>query len=63
LKVRRPASLEVAALLVKEGIQRVPLDVKYTGFAIGPEFVVGYGLDYVGKLRNLPHVAVMEEDD
>ena len=63
LKVRRPASLEVAALLVKEGIQRVPLDVKYTGFAIGPEFVGGYGLDYVGKLRNLPHVAVMEEDD
>jgi hypoxanthine phosphoribosyltransferase len=63
LKVRRPASLEVAALLVKEGIQRVPLDVRYTGFTIGPEFVVGYGLDYIGKLRNLPYVAVMEEDD
>ena len=63
LKVRRPASLEVAALLVKEGIQRVPLDVKYTGFTIGPEFVVGYGLDYIGKLRNLPHIAIMEEDD
>jgi hypoxanthine phosphoribosyltransferase len=63
LRVRHPASLEVAALLVKEGIQRVPLDVKYTGFSIGPEFVVGYGLDYVGKLRNLPYIAVMEEDD
>ncbi len=63
LKVRHPASLEVAALLVKEGIQRVPLDVRYTGFTIGPEFVVGYGLDYIGKLRNLPYVAVMEEDD
>jgi hypoxanthine phosphoribosyltransferase len=63
LRVRHPASLEVAAILVKEGIQRVPLDVKYTGFSIGPEFVVGYGLDYIGKLRNLPYVAVMEEDD
>lgn len=63
LKVRHPASLEVAALLVKEGIQRVPLDVRYTGFTIGPEFVVGYGLDYIGKLRNLPYVAVMEEGD
>jgi len=63
LRVRRPASLEVAALLVKEGIQRGPLDVKYTGFNIGPEFVVGFGLDYAGKLRNLPQIAVMEEDD
>ena len=63
LKVRHPASLEVAALLVKEGIQRVPLDVRYTGFSIGPEFVVGYGLDYAGKLRNLPHIAVMEDGD
>ena len=63
LRVRHPASLEVAALLVKEGIQRVPLDVKYTGFTIGPEFVVGFGLDYIGKLRNLPQIAVMEEDD
>lgn len=63
LRVRRPASVEVAALLLKEGIQRVPLDVKYTGFRIGPEFVVGYGLDYDGKLRNLPYIAVMEEDE
>ncbi len=60
LRVRRPASLEVAALLVKEGIQRVPIDVRYTGFRIGPEFVVGYGLDYAGKYRNLPYVGVME---
>jgi hypoxanthine phosphoribosyltransferase len=59
LKVRRPASLEIATLLLKEGIQRVPIDVKYVGFAIGPEFVVGYGLDYAGKYRNLPYVGVM----
>lgn len=61
LRVRRPASLELAALLVKKGIQSVPVEVKYTGFEIGPEFVVGYGLDYAGKFRNLPYVGVMEE--
>ena len=62
LKVRRPASLEVASLLVKKGLQRTPIEVKYTGFEIGPEFVIGYGLDYAGKSRNLPHIAVMEEE-
>ncbi|MCZ6457322.1 MAG: hypoxanthine phosphoribosyltransferase [Actinobacteria bacterium] len=59
LRVRRPESLEIATLLLKEGIQRVPIDVKYTAFKIGPEFVVGYGLDYAGKYRNLPYVGVM----
>lgn len=59
LRVRKPASLEIAALLLKEGIQRVPIDVKYVAFPIGPEFVVGYGLDYAGKYRNLPYVGVM----
>lgn len=60
LNVRKPASIEIAALLWKEGIQRVPIEVKYPGFSIGPEFVIGYGLDYVGKYRNLPYVGVME---
>ncbi|MBW3666000.1 MAG: hypoxanthine phosphoribosyltransferase [Actinobacteria bacterium] len=59
LRVRKPASLEIAALLIKEGIQRVPIDVRYVAFNIGPEFVVGYGLDYAGKYRNLPYVGVM----
>ena len=59
LRVRKPASLEIAALLIKEGIQRVPIEVKYVAFNIGPEFVVGYGLDYAGKYRNLPFVGVM----
>ncbi len=61
LRVRRPASLEVAALLLKKDIQRVPLEVKYTGFEIGPEFVIGYGLDHAGKYRNLPYIGVLEE--
>jgi hypoxanthine phosphoribosyltransferase len=63
LRVRRPASLEVAALLVKKGIQSVPIDVRYTGFTIGPEFVIGYGLDYAGKYRNVPYIGVLDEDD
>lgn len=61
LRVRGPASLEIAALLYKEGIQRVPVDVKYVGFTIGPEFVVGYGLDYDGKYRNLPYVGILSQ--
>ena len=62
LRVRKPASLEIATLLLKEGIQRVPIDVKYVAFPIGPEFVVGYGLDFAGKYRNLPYVGVMGEE-
>lgn len=61
LRVRRPASLEIAALLYKEGMQRVPVDVKYIGFRIGPEFVVGYGLDFDGKYRNLPYVGILSQ--
>jgi hypoxanthine phosphoribosyltransferase len=61
LEVRNPASLKLAALLIKDGIERPPLDVAYEGFHIGPEFVIGYGLDFDGKYRNLPHVAVVDE--
>jgi len=63
LEVRKPASLEIAALLVKSGMQQVPVECRYVGFEIPPDFVIGYGLDYVGQYRNLPYVAVMEEDD
>ena len=45
LEVRQPASLEIATLLVKKGIQRVPFNCKYVGFEIPPDFVIGYGLD------------------
>jgi hypoxanthine phosphoribosyltransferase len=59
LRGRRPASLEVCALLQKVGIQRVHLDVKYRGFEIPPEFVVGYGLDYGEKYRNLSYIGTL----
>lgn len=53
LLARQPASLEVCALLVKESRQRAPLDLRYTGFHIPPDFVVGYGLDVAERYRNL----------
>ena len=61
LSVRNPKSLALAALLIKDGVERPPLNVKYEGFHIQPEFVVGYGLDYAEKYRNLPYIGVMEE--
>ncbi len=57
LKNREPASLEICSFLLKEGKQRVPLEIRYLGFVIPNEFVVGYGLDYAQKFRNLPYVA------
>jgi len=60
LRVRQPATLELAALLVKDGVERPPTEIKYEGFHIPPQFVIGYGLDYVEKYRNLPYVGVVE---
>jgi len=60
LASRKPASLEVATLLSKAGKQRVPIDCKYTGFDIPDEFVVGYGLDYAERYRNLRYVGVLK---
>ena len=62
LAARKPASLEVAALLRKEGIQQVPLDIRYVGFDIPNEFVVGYGLDFAEEYRNLPYVATLKPE-
>jgi hypoxanthine phosphoribosyltransferase len=62
LRGRRPASLEVCALVQKAGIQRVPLDIRYKGFEIPPEFVVGYGLDYAEKYRNLPYIGTLKPE-
>lgn len=57
LAARGPASLQVCALLVKEGLQRTEPDLRYVGFTIPPAFVVGYGLDVGERYRNLPYVA------
>ena len=56
LTARNPASLEVCALLVKDGLQKSDPQLRYVGFTIPPEFVVGYGLDAAERYRNLPYV-------
>jgi hypoxanthine phosphoribosyltransferase len=58
LMARNPASLEICALLLREGQQRADLDLKYVGFTIPPAFVIGYGLDVGERYRNLPDVRV-----
>jgi hypoxanthine phosphoribosyltransferase len=60
LEARRPASLEICSLFWKKGEQAVPLHVRYPGFEIPPVFVVGYGLDYDEKYRNLPYIGVLK---
>jgi hypoxanthine phosphoribosyltransferase len=62
LAARKPASLEVAALLRKDGIQQVELDLRYVGFDIPNEFVVGYGLDFAERYRNLPYIATLRPE-
>src|SRR5436190_24340851 len=57
LRARNPRSLEVCALLVKEGLQKTDPDLKYVGFTTPNRFVIGYGLDVNERYRNLPFVA------
>jgi hypoxanthine phosphoribosyltransferase len=62
LKARQPASLEVCCLLDKKERRRVDVPVKYTGFEIPDEFVVGYGLDYDSKYRNYCGVGILKRE-
>lgn len=59
LASRKPASLEIVTLLSKEGKQRVPISCKYIGFTVPDAFVVGYGLDFAERYRNLPYIGVL----
>ena len=61
LLARSPASLEVCALLVREGSRPSAADLRYVGFEIPPEFVIGYGLDLAERYRNLPYVCIYDE--
>jgi hypoxanthine phosphoribosyltransferase len=62
LRARKPASLEICALLTKPSRRRVELPVKYLGFEVPDEFVVGYGLDYGGAYRNLPDICILKPE-
>ncbi|MFB7799979.1 hypoxanthine phosphoribosyltransferase [Isoptericola sp. NPDC056134] len=59
LRSRGPASVEIATMLRKPDAAKVDVDVRYVGFDIPNEFVVGYGLDYAEKYRNLPFVGTL----
>src|SRR5207344_1114380 len=59
LQSRGPASLQVCALLRKPSAARVDVGVAYTGFDIGDAFVIGYGLDYAERCRNLPFIGTL----
>ena len=60
LNIQKPASLEICALLNKKIPDKVPVKVKYIGFEIENRFVVGYGLDYAEKYRELPHISTLD---
>src|SRR5215213_8450886 len=62
LHARKPASLEICALLSKSSRRRAELDVRYLGFEVPDEFVVGYGLDYAGAYRNLPEICILKPE-
>jgi hypoxanthine phosphoribosyltransferase len=61
LRARAPGSLEICALLTKPERRRVELPIRYVGFEIPNRYVVGYGLDYAQRYRNLSYVAVLNE--
>lgn len=62
LRSRKPASLTLCCLLDKPDRRKVNLDIKYTGFVIPDAFVIGYGLDYAEKYRNLPFIGVLKRE-
>jgi hypoxanthine phosphoribosyltransferase len=63
LKKRKPASLKLCALTDKPSQRRVPVAIDYLGFSVPDKFLVGYGLDYNEKYRNLPDICYLEEDE
>lgn len=62
LKSRRPNSLEIAALLNKPERRKAEINAKYIGFDVPDFFLVGYGLDYAEKYRNLPYIGILKEE-
>jgi len=63
LATRQPASLKVASLLHKPSRTGVPVQIDYLGFTVDDVFIVGYGLDFAQKYRNLPYLAVVTDDE
>ncbi len=62
LKSREPNSVEICTLLDKKDGRKTDIEVKYLGFSIPDEFVIGYGLDYAEKYRNIPYISILKEE-
>ncbi|MCR3760788.1 hypoxanthine phosphoribosyltransferase [Clostridium felsineum] len=62
MKGKKPNSIEIITLLNKPERRRVEIDVKYTGFIVPDYFLVGYGLDYAEKYRNLPYIGILKDE-
>ena len=63
LLARHPKSLKICTLLDKKPKRKIKVPIDYIGFEIPDAFVIGYGLDYEQKYRNLPYIAIMDVDD
>ena len=62
LRARLPASLEVCALLTKPARRTTDVECRYVGFEIPQRFVIGYGLDFAERYRNLPYVGILRDE-
>jgi len=62
LKSRKPASIQICTLLNKPDRRKVDVDIAYNGFTIPDYFVIGYGLDYAEKYRNLPFIGILKPE-
>ena len=63
LLARNPASLEICALLDKPSRREAEIETEYIGYEVPDQFIVGYGLDYAQKYRNLPYIGVLEFEE
>jgi hypoxanthine phosphoribosyltransferase len=63
LETRHPKSVKICALLDRRGRRKVDLNLDYVGFVVPDKFVIGYGLDLAQKYRNLPYIAVVEDEE
>ncbi|MBI5408180.1 MAG: hypoxanthine phosphoribosyltransferase [Nitrospirae bacterium] len=61
LSAKKPASIKICAFLDKKARRRADIEIDYVGFEIPDKFVVGYGLDYDNKFRNLPYISIFKE--
>ena len=63
LETRHPKSVKICTLLDRRGRREVDVDLHYVGFVVPDKFVIGYGLDLAQKYRNLPYIAVLEDEE